>query len=349
MSTSSRMFFGNPAANDCDRTKIDDRHQTCKNTVLPEAKQQSEMKAKHIETVHADGREIQITHPDKVLFPEDGITKGDLIGYYRAIGEAMLPYLESRPLAMQRFPDGIDRPGFFQKAAAKYYPEWIETATVAKAGGTVRHVVCNDIATLVYLANQACITPHVWLSRADKVEFPDQMIFDLDPATEDVSEVVEAAYALKDVLDNLELPSYVKATGSRGMHVAVPLDRKEDFESVRGFARGVAEIVVARAPNRYTMEQYKLKRRGRLFVDVNRNAYAQTAVATYAVRARRGAPVSVPLRWDELRRKDFRPDGATMQTVLRHLDQIEDPWKEFWSQRLSLDKARRKLPRLDAA
>ena len=304
--------------------------------------------ARQIEVAQENGREIEITHPDKVLFPEDGITKGDLVRYYQAIGERMLPYLEGRPLAMQRFPDGIDRPGFFQKAAAKYYPEWIETATVAKAGGTVRHVVCNDVAILIYLANQACITHHVWLSRVDKLEYPDQMIFDLDPSTGDLSEVIEAAYALKDVLDNLELPSYVKATGSRGLHIAVPLDRKEDFDSVRGFARGVAEVVAARAPTRYTMEQSKLKRRGRLFLDVNRNAYAQTAVATYAVRARRGAPVSVPLRWDDLRQKDFRPDGATMQTVLRHLDKIEDPWKEFWSRRLSLDKARRKLPRLDA-
>jgi bifunctional non-homologous end joining protein LigD len=213
----------------------------------------------------------------------------------------------------------------------------------------VKHVVCDDVATLVYLANQACITPHTWLSRAGKPDFPDQVILDLDPSTEDVAAVIEAAHSFKEVLDELELPAYVKATGSRGLHIAVPLDGQQDFDSVRAFARKLAEIVIARDPTRYTLEQYKSKRRGRVFVDVNRNAYAQTAVAVYAVRARRGAPVSVPLEWSELRKKNFRPDGVTMQTVFERQHRIEDAWKDFWRHATSLDKARRKLERLQGA
>jgi bifunctional non-homologous end joining protein LigD len=307
------------------------------------------MSVKPAEVLPIGGHEINITRPEKVLFPEDNITKGDLIRYYQRISPRMLPHLQNRPLAMQRFPDGIDQPGFFQKAAAPYYPAWINKVTVQKEGGTVKHVVCDDMATLVYLANQACITPHVWLSRIDKPQYPDQMIFDLDPSTEDIGLVIEAALLLRTVLDDLKLPAFLKATGSRGLHVAVPLHPELDFDSVRAFARSVAESVVTSDPDRYTLEQYKKKRRGRVFIDVNRNAYAQTTVAAYAVRAQNGAPVSVPLRWSELRNKNFRADAVVMQTVFERLDQIEDPWKDFWRRATSLKKARKKLGERHAA
>ena len=301
------------------------------------------MRAEQAETIRIDGRDVKITRPEKVLFPEDGITKGDLIRYYQRIGPRMLPYLKGRPLALQRYPDGIAGPSFFQKAAAPYYPEWIETATVKKVGGTVKHVVCNDVATLVYLANQACITLHPWLSRADRPDYPDQMIFDLDPSSDDFRSVIDAAHVLKEILDDLKLPAYLKTTGSRGLHIAVPLDGKQNFESVRTFARKVAEVVVASDPARYTLEQYKNKRGGRIFVDVNRNAYAQTAVAVYSVRARNGAPVSTPLGWAELRKRNLRPDAITIKNVFERLDQIQDPWSNFWKHRTSLDKAAKKL------
>lgn len=301
------------------------------------------MRAEQAETIRIDGRDVKITRPEKVLFPEDGITKGDLIRYYQRIGPRMLPYLKGRPLALQRYPDGIAGPSFFQKAAAPYYPEWIETATVKKVGGTVKHVVCNDVATLVYLANQACITLHPWLSRADRPDYPDQMIFDLDPSSDDFRSVIDAAHVLKEILDELKLPAYLKTTGSRGLHIAVPLDGKQNFESVRTFARNVAEVVVARDPARYTLEQYKNKRGGRIFVDVNRNAYAQTAVAVYSVRARNGAPVSTPLGWAELRKRNLRPDAITIKNVFERLDQIQDPWSNFWKHRASLDEAAKRL------
>jgi len=307
------------------------------------------MSVKPAEILRVDGHEVGITRPEKVLFPGDGITKGDVIRYYQRIGPWMLPHLEGRPLALQRFPDGIDKPGFFQKATPAYYPAWTRKVTVQKEGGTVRHVVCDDAATLVYLANQACITPHIWLSRVDKLQFPDQMIFDLDPSTGDFAPVVDAALSLKGLLDDLELPAFIKTTGSRGLHVAVPLNRKRGFDSVRAFARRVAEVIVAQHPSRYTIEQYKSKRRGRVFIDVNRNAWAQTAVAVYAVRPRKGAPVSVPLAWSELHQKGLRPDGITIRTVFERIDKKDDPWKDFWRHAASLDKAGPKLEQLHPA
>jgi bifunctional non-homologous end joining protein LigD len=307
------------------------------------------MSVKGTESLAIDGHDVKITRPGKVLFPAEGITKGDLIRYYQRIGPWMLPHLEGRPLSMQRFPDGIDQSGFFQKAAAAYYPGWIETVTVPKKGGTVKHVVCNDAATLVYLANQACITPHIWLSRASKLQYPDLMIFDLDPSSADTGPVIDGALLLKELLDGLKLPAFLKATGSRGLHIVTPLHPEQDFGSVHGFARRVAELIVARDPAQYTLEQSKKNRGGRVFIDVNRNAYAQTAVALYAVRARNGAPVSVPLHWEEIQEKNFRSDAVTIQTVFERLDQKGDPWKDFWRRAASLEKARKKLDEQHAA
>ncbi len=307
------------------------------------------MKSSKGEAIRADGHEVRITRPDKVLFPADGITKRDVVRYYQRIAPRMLPYLEGRPLALERFPDGIDEPGFFQKAVSAYYPSWIRTTRLEKAGGTVRHVVADDAATLVYLANQACLMPHTWLSRADRPHFPDQMVFDLDPSTEDLAAVIEGARLVREVLNGFGLPAYVRATGSRGLHVAVPLDREEEFDKVREFARGVAEKVTARDPDRFTLEQHKNKRRGRVFIDIARNAYAQTAVALYGVRARNGAPVSVPLEWDELDGKGFRPDGVTIKTVFDRLERIGDPWKNFWRDAASLGQARQKTDRARGA
>jgi bifunctional non-homologous end joining protein LigD len=301
------------------------------------------------ELIRVDGHDVKITRSDKILFPEDGITKQDLIDYYHRIAPWILPHLEGRPLAMERYPDGIDKPGFFQKTAPFYYPGWIKTVTIKKkTGGTVRHVVCDDAATLVYLANQACVTPHIWLSRTDKLDYPDQMVFDLDPSEDNFEPVKTTAQSLKELLEWLGLPAYLKTTGSRGLHVAVPLKRTESFDSVRAFARVLARVVVSQEPGQRTLEQRKNMRRGRLFVDTNRNAYAQTVAPAYAVRARRGAPVSVPLDWSELRRKNLRPDGVTIRSVFDRLAEVGDFWADFWRRGASLNRARQKLEKLNA-
>ncbi|TMA93279.1 MAG: ATP-dependent DNA ligase [Deltaproteobacteria bacterium] len=301
------------------------------------------------ELVRIDQRDVKITRPEKILFPEDGITKRDLIDYYRRVVSWILPHLRARPIAMERYPDGINQPGFFHKTAPFYYPGWIKTVTIKKkTGGTVRHVVCDNAATLVYLANQACVTPHIWLSRIDKLDYPDQMVFDLDPSEDNFDPVKATAQSLKELLDQLGLPVYLKTTGSRGLHVAVPLKRTEVFDSVRAFARELAGVVVSREPTQRTLEQRKSMRRGRVFVDTNRNAYAQTVAPAYAVRARRGAPVSVPLDWNELRRRDLRPDGVTIRNVFDRLEKVSDPWIDFWRRGASLTGARQKFKKLNA-
>jgi len=297
-------------------------------------------------TIRVDGRDVKITRPEKVLFPDDGITKLDLIDYYRRIARWILPQLRERPLTLERFPDGIRGARIIQKSAASYFPKWIKTVSVAKAGGSVRQVVCEDEATLAYLANLACITPHIWLSRIDKRDYPDQMVFDLDPSGASFSPVVETAKATRDLLEQLGLPVYVKTTGSRGLHVVVPLKRQEDFDAVRGFARQVAELLVKQSPDERTLEQRKENRGDRVLLDINRDAYAQTIAAAYAVRPRPGAPVSTPLDWSDLEDKTLRPDGVNIRNIFERLEKRKDPWKDFRARAAGLKQAAQKLRRM---
>ena len=295
--------------------------------------------------IKVDRREIEVSRPEKLLFPDDGITKGDLIEYYARIAPRMLPHLRDRPLTLERYPNGITSKRFFQKEVSSYFPKWIRTVTVPKAGGSVTHVVCNDTATLVYLANQACITPHIFLSRINKLDVPDQLVIDLDPQGEDFEVVRATAVAFKQLLDELQLPAFLKTTGSRGLHIVIPLQRREEFDSVRAFSRDLASIIVSQDPRTRTMEQLKANRGNRVFIDTNRNAYAQLVAPAFAVRARRGAPVSVPLDWSQLGKKNLRSDRFTIGNVFDRLDKESDPWRDFWRSGVSLATARRKLER----
>lgn len=290
-----------------------------------------------------DGQTIEISNQDKVFFPQAGLTKGDLIDYYRRIAETMLPYLKERPLSMQRFPDGIEGEGFYQKQVPEYFPDWIDRVAVAvkEDEDEQPQVVCNQAATLVYLANQACITPHAWLSRQDKLDCPDRLIFDLDPPDNDFEPVRFAAQLLREALEERGLTPFVMTTGSRGLHVVTPLDRQADFDTVRLFARELAKLLADREPDRLTVEPRKDKRKGRLFLDYLRNAYAQTAVPPYAVRAKPGAPVATPLDWDELNNSELHSQQYTMQNVFLRLGQKKDPWQGMMDKAGSLAKARR--------
>jgi bifunctional non-homologous end joining protein LigD len=229
---------------------------------------------------------------------------------------------------MERFPDGIDGPRLVQKRAGAYFPHWIRTASMPKQDGTVRHVVCQDAATLVYLANQACITPHVWLSRIDKPHQPDQMIFDLDPSGDDFVSVCRAALNLRELLKHDHLEAFVKTTGSRGLHVLVPLKRRADFDEVRAFARAIATELVESDAEHLTLEVRKNKRGGRIFIDTARNAYAQTAAPPYAVRPRPGAPVAAPLEWRELEDSRLTADRYTIHNIFERLRKRGDIWTD---------------------
>jgi bifunctional non-homologous end joining protein LigD len=290
---------------------------------------------------------VETSHEDKVLFPGDGITKGDLIEYYVKIGETMLPHLEGRPISMQRFPDGIRREGFYQKEVPDYFPDWIGRATVGlKDGSTQPQVVVENIATLAFLADQGCITPHTWLSRADRITRPDKMVFDLDPPGTDFEPVRTAAFDLKEVLDELGIPSFAMTTGSRGLHVVIPLGRSLEFEPERDIAKEIAAVAVLRHPDRLTMEIRKEKRKERMFLDTLRNAYAQTSVPPYAVRPRPGAPVATPVGWDELKNPDITSASFTIRNIFGRLSQKGDPMKDMFRQAISLEHYREAIREL---
>lgn len=290
---------------------------------------------------------VELSNTEKVFFPDGDITKGDLIRYYRRVAGVMLPHMKGRAVTMHRFPDGIEGEGFYQKEISDYFPGWIKSARVKKKqGGWVKHVVCDDAPTLVYLANQACITPHLWLSRSDKPDHPDRMVFDLDPSRDDFHAVRSAALWMKELLEELGLTPWIMTTGSRGLHVAVPLDRSADFGSVRSFAKSVAKALAKRNPKELTVEARKENRRGRVYLDYGRNAYAQTAVAPYAVRAKPGAPIATPLHWSELSRSGLDSRSFRIGNIFRRLSQKEDPWKEIDSHAQSLRGPRRRLEAL---
>ena len=296
------------------------------------------------EVVRIGRQDVTVTRPDKVLFPDDGITKRDLVNYYRTIAPWILPHLAGRPLTLERYPDGIGGHKIIQKSASDYYPDWIRTATMRKHGGTVKHPVANDEATLAYLANQACITPHIWLSRSDRPDIPDQMVFDLDPSTGDFEPVRRAAADLHEMLESWRIPSFLKTSGSRGLHIVVPLKREAGYEPVHALAHRIARHLVAAAPDERTLEFARKDRAGRVFVDVNRNAYAQTCAAAYAVRARPGAPVSLPVEWQALQDASLRPDGHRMSAVPALVEQRENPWADFRRRAVALSTFERRMP-----
>jgi bifunctional non-homologous end joining protein LigD len=293
---------------------------------------------------------VELSNTAKALFPDDGITKGDLVAYYRSVAETMLPLLRDRPVSMTRFPDGITKNGIVQKNVPAYFPDWITRARVRKEGGSLQQVVCDKPATIVYLANQACIELHAFLSRLDHIDEPDQLIFDLDPPDAGrFGDVRVCALRLRDLLTGeLGLPAFVKTTGGRGLHIHVPLNAREDFDTVREFAREVAGLLAARNPDLVTTEQRKDKRGARIYADIMRNAYAQLAVAPYSVRARPGAPVATPLSWDELDDEGLHPGQFTLRTVpdrIREAGWKGGPWTGMARRRPGVARARESLRR----
>jgi bifunctional non-homologous end joining protein LigD len=290
---------------------------------------------------------VEISHPDKLLFPADGLSKADIADYYETVAEWMLPHVRDRPLSLMVFPDGIDGQGFFQKNTPRHYPDWIKRVEAEKRGGTVNHAVISNADTLVYLVGQNAITPHVWLSRADRLRQPDRVVFDLDPAPgADFAAVRRAARRTGDLLREVGLEPFAQVTGSKGIHVWSPLRRRATFEEVKPFARAAAELLANRYPDELTTEFRKAERGGRILVDVLRNAYAQTAVPPYAVRPRPGAPVATPVAWDELSDSKLRADRWTVSNVLRRLNAKGDPWADIASFARGLSRSRKRLEAL---
>jgi bifunctional non-homologous end joining protein LigD len=287
-----------------------------------------------------------ITHPEKILFPEDGITKGELASYYEMIAPVMLPHLRRRPITMERFHRGIAAPGFFQKDVSKGFPDWLVRVEVPKKDGTVHHPIANDTRSLLWLANQNSITIHVWPSRTPNLYNPDICIFDLDPSNDALEPLCAAALNLRDLLAELGLPSWIKTSGSKGFHIAVPLDGKSDFGTVARFAHAVGTIMVKRYPEKLTQEFHKVDRGERILVDTGRNGYSATYAATYTVRARPGAPVSAPCTWDELERGEVGPKTFTLRNMDQRIADVGDLWVDLLRKKRSLRRPIEQLKKL---
>ncbi len=282
---------------------------------------------------------VEASNLDKTFFPDAGLTKGDLVDYYKRIADFMLPHIVNRPVTMHRFTEGIDGDDFYHKNVPDYFPDWIERAKVEKEGGEVTHVVCNNSATLVYIANQACITPHIWLSRQDKIDYPDKLIFDLDPPKDatDIAPLIFAAKGIREILEETGLKPFIMTSGSKGFHVVAPIKREYNFDEVREYAKRTAKLLAQRESDRLTTETLKENRKGRVFLDYMRNSYGATSVAPYALRTKPGAPVAAPIHWDEL--DDVSPRKFRLTNIFDRLDDIGDPWKGMFSHARSLKKA----------
>lgn len=295
------------------------------------------------------GRSITLSKPDKILFPDEGLTKKDLADYMKFVAPVMMRHVEGRPVSVQRFPDGISEDGFFQKNTPEYFPEWIRRERLEKEDGHVDYTVVEEEATLVYLADQACITLHTGLSPVDHIRKPDRLVFDLDPpgkgsssrepGGDSFSAVQSAARIVRQGLESCGMTSFVMTTGSSGLHVVVPLDGSAGFDGVRSFARTLSDRLAEEHANEVTVEQRKAKREGRVYLDVMRNAYGQTSVCPYSVRARPGAPIATPLDWDEALASEMRPDRYTLTNIRRRLGQKDDPWMDFHRHRHALGAA----------
>lgn len=280
--------------------------------------------------------DVAITHPEKVMFPESGITKGELAAYYERVAALMLPHVEGRPVTLERFHRGIAEKGFFQKNVAKGAPAWLERVAVPKSDGVVNYAVLRDARGIMWLANQNCITPHVWTSRVPDLFHPDLCVFDLDPLDEDAEALRVATLLLRDLLRELNVTTWVKTSGSKGFHVAFALDGRSNTGDVARFAHAVGRELVRRAPDRFTQEFYKADRDGKILIDTGRNEFGATFAAAYAVRPKPNAPVSAPCTWDEVERGDAGPQTFTLRSMAKRLDACGDLWCDLMKSRIAL-------------
>jgi bifunctional non-homologous end joining protein LigD len=296
-------------------------------------------------------RHVNLSSADRVLFPEDGITKGDLFSYYEQVAPAILPHLRKRPFTMKRYREGIAGGGFFQKQAPKGMPAWIPTrrfTTHPREGGAreVDFPLVDTREALLWMVQMHCIDMNAWYSRVDRPGRPDYVVFDLDPPDEPdgFAQAVDVAQLVRALLDEVGLPGYVKTSGADGIHVLAPIQRRASFEDTYAFAEAAARLLEARHPGRVTTEWLKRKRAG-VLVDHRQNGWGKTIASVYSVRPKPGAPVSTPLRWDELTR-DVRPTDFTMAVVLDRIAARGDLYEQVLADKRSLAGAARALARL---
>lgn len=280
---------------------------------------------------------VELTHPERMWFPKDRYTKSDIVHYYADIAPTMLKHLKNRAITMLRYPDGIHGEHWFHKETPDYFPDYVKRVTVQKQGGVVHQPVCNNEAAIVYLANQGCLIFHIWLSKITKLDYPDHLIFDLDPSgrfkindAKAFAEIRAVALDMRRVFTDFGLHPLPMLTGSRGMHVVCPLKPTKNFDDVRHFAQKVAIQLAKANPKFLTTEIRKEKRGHRIFLDTARNSYAATAVSPYSVRPYDGAPVAVPLFWDDVEHdKKLHSQSYNVKNIFDRLKSDGDAWKDI--------------------
>ena len=283
---------------------------------------------------------VRLTHPDRLVFPDEKITKSDLAGYYTAVAPYMLPHIEGRPLSLVRCPDGYKKACFYQKHLGDTMPDRVRGIPIKEKAGNATYIAVDDVAGLISLVQMGVLEIHPWGSREDRIDRPDRFILDIDPAVDLTwDDVIEAARHVRECLDSLGLASFVRTTGGKGLHVVVPIARRASWEELKDFAKSFADALVREQPERYIAQSSKAKRTGKLFLDYLRNEKGATAIACYSTRARPGATVATPLSWGELS-ASLRPGQFNVRTVPERLRTIKhDPWKGFFDIRQAITKA----------
>ncbi|MDP9304089.1 MAG: non-homologous end-joining DNA ligase [Actinomycetota bacterium] len=297
----------------------------------------------------AEPKTVNLSSPDRVLFPEDGITKGDLFEYYKRVGPTIVPHLRDRPFTMKRYREGIGAPGFFQKQAPKGIPEWIPTRqfrTWPREGGSrlVDFPLVNSTEALLWMVQMHCIDMNAWYSRVDKPDRPDFVLFDLDPPDDGFELAVEVAHLIRELLEELDLQGYVKTSGADGIHVVAPITRRSTFGQTYDFAEQASRLLEQRHPGKLTTEWLKKKREG-VLVDHRQNGHGKTIASVYSVRPKPGAPVSTPLRWEELT-PGMRPRDFGMAEALRRIEEHGDLFVPVLEDPRPLAPAAKKLEKL---
>lgn len=286
---------------------------------------------------------VRITHPDRIVYKEQGITKRELAEYYERISKWILPHVAKRPLAIVRCPKGQGGDCFFQKNVTETLPEDIRSIKVKEKGETRDYIMIDSVKGLISLIQFGTLELHPWGSTGDMLESPDRMIFDLDPAEgKPWKEVLQAAFLLRSVLEDMGIRSFARTTGGKGLHVVIPLVRRAGWDEIKSLAAAVTDRVVAMHPDRYVRTMTKSARKGKIFIDHFRNGRGATAIASYSSRARAGAPVAAPVSWEELS-EGMDPGALTIRTVPDRLERLkEDPWKDFFAIRQSFGSQAKK-------
>ena len=294
---------------------------------------------------------VELSNPDRVLFPDDGITKGDLFAYYDRVAPVLVPHLRDRPFTLKRYPHGITGEVYFQKQVPRGAPAWLRTRqfTTHPRGGGSRQVdfaLVDSREALLWMVQMNCVDMNAWYSRVDKPHRPDYVVFDLDPPDEPdgFEQAIEVAHLVGELLDEVELPGYVKTSGADGIHVLAPIQRRASFEDAYNFAEAASRLLEVRHPGLVTTQWLKKKRAG-VLVDHRQNGWGKTIASVYSVRPKPGAPVSTPLRWDELTR-DVRPPQFTTDVVLERVDALGDLFAPVLEDKRSLASAARRLDAL---